>query len=725
MIRIVTRLNIILLLLSLFSAFRLNAQLLTSADLAKLLDESTEVSPWEEVYLHIDRDKYIAGEDIWFSIYSIDRETGKLSARSAVAYVELLNPWNMPVIQKRLQLSGGRGEGNFLLPDSISSGTYTIRAYTNWMKNFLPDNCFMYDIDVYNPFKGSDFWRKVDSAKSFDARFFHESGKTLDGLVNKVAVNYSLTGDVEITITADGSFALPSTETYLLVIQTCGRIDYRNNLKIKDIVTKIKVPRTWLSGGVNQIALIREDGKVMFERMIYSPQKNESTINVNPDSIYGRREKVSLKIGISNNNAVQEEIHEMSISVAPADGSAACQGINDYIIFGTEFGKIPWTNGNKSIPDLNRDLADSFLLCSESRWIRWQDIISRRTVPKQYRFESDGHFLSVKIRYREDNVPDSSDFLYMSIQGKVAEFNYAGRDTAGRFTFILPPDNKLRNLIIQPEHPDNNMILEIEPSFSWILPSTNSFKDTFTDSQLDVFSGLSFNYQAAKIYGTRLKKEAEIDDNGKLQKRRFYGIPEMEIFLDDYIKLPSMQEVFFELLPGVNLRSRKSRYEIKIANPLTGVFYEEPPLVMIDGVIINDLTVLVDLNPETVEKIEVVKTPYLIGDLILHGIVNVITRSGNFSNITMPDYALILPYRVIDKPSTFTAPDYSDDQNRLSRKPDLRNTLYWNPSVKTNRNGEVEIEFWTSDLPGIYTINLQGISGTGEKVSLHKSFRVR
>ncbi len=163
---IVTPFNIVLLLLSFLYSFQAECPAIYIPDLAKRLNENTEVSPWEEIYLHIDREKYIAGEDIWFSIYTIDRKTGKLSARSAVAYVELLNPWNKPVIQTRFQLSGGRGEGNFLLPDSISSGTYTVRAYTNWMKNFLPYNCFCIDINVYNPFKGSDFWRKVDSAGS-------------------------------------------------------------------------------------------------------------------------------------------------------------------------------------------------------------------------------------------------------------------------------------------------------------------------------------------------------------------------------------------------------------------------------------------------------------------------------------------------------------------------------------------------------------------------------
>jgi hypothetical protein len=186
-----------------------------------------------------------------------------------------------------------------------------------------------------------------------------------------------------------------------------------------------------------------------------------------------------------------------------------------------------------------------------------------------------------------------------------------------------------------------------------------------------------------------------------------------------------MQEVFFELVPGVVLRTIKSGYDIKIINPLTGNYYDHPPLVIIDGVIINDLAVLADLNPEIVEKIEAVKTPYLIGDLILYGIVNIITRSGDFSNVTMPDYTVVLPYRVINQPYTFIAPDYADKQDSLRRTPDLRNTLYWNPSVKTDRNGEAEIEFWTSDIPGNYIINIEGISGTGEKVSVYKSFMVK
>ncbi|HBZ22247.1 MAG TPA: hypothetical protein DEO60_14030 [Bacteroidales bacterium] len=538
-----------------------------------------------QVYLHIDRSKYIAGEDVWFSIYSVDPVLGKLSSKSSIAYIELINPWNRPLIQKRFQLTDGKGEGNFLLPDSISSGTYIVRAYTRWMENLLPDKCFIYEINVFNPFGERYFWLNTD-------------GKG------------------------------PSSET-----------------------------QAQLTG------------------------KKESKLFLETDSTFGRREKVSLKIRILNGSSALAGISDLSISVAPADVSFSSGWLNDFSV------PVPY--------------------------------------PKQIRFETNEHYLSGRIRYRESNTANSSHFLYMSVQGKVAEFDYAVIDTSGRFTFIMPLDNKSRNLILQPENANNNMILEIEPSFSRRLPVSQVIKESISDSLTSEFSELSFNYQAGKIYGTGLKKERVEKEENNNKKKRFYGIPEMEIFLDDYISLPVMQEVFFELVPGVLLRSIKSGYDVKIINPLTGNYYAEPPLVMIDGVIINDLTVLGDLNPEKVEKIEVVKTPYLIGDLVLHGIVNVITRSGDFSNITLPDYTVVLPYRVIDNYDSFIAPEYSDKRKNQERMPDLRNTLYWNPSIKTNSRGEAETGFWTSDLPGTYTINIRGITSTGEKVSLNKTFVVR
>jgi hypothetical protein len=114
----------------------------------------------EEIYVHTDRNEYISGEAVWFNIYLIDRQSQKPSPESRIAYFELLNPENRPIIQKKLLLDNGSGPGQIVLPDTLSTGTYTIRAYTNWMKNFLPYNCFAKDIHVYNSFSTKVFKRK-------------------------------------------------------------------------------------------------------------------------------------------------------------------------------------------------------------------------------------------------------------------------------------------------------------------------------------------------------------------------------------------------------------------------------------------------------------------------------------------------------------------------------------------------------------------------------------
>ena len=51
-------------------------------------------------------------------------------------------------------------------------------------------------------------------------------------------------------------------------------------------------------------------------------------------------------------------------------------------------------------------------------------------------------------------------------------------------------------------------------------------------------------------------------------------------------------------------------------------------------------------------------------------------------------------------------------QQQLSRLPDFRNVLYWSPQLQIEK-GKHNISFYTSDIPGKYTVLIQGISGNG------------
>ena len=83
----------------------------------------------ERIYVSTDRDVYIAGDDVWCSLFCIDREKGDFSAFSAVSYLELISAQGTAVTAK-IGLLEGRGAGKFTIPASTPTGNYSLVAYT-------------------------------------------------------------------------------------------------------------------------------------------------------------------------------------------------------------------------------------------------------------------------------------------------------------------------------------------------------------------------------------------------------------------------------------------------------------------------------------------------------------------------------------------------------------------------------------------------------------------
>lgn len=106
----------------------------------------------ERIYLHTDREIYIAGDYIFFKVYLYDEELKKLSDKSKITYIIICNSNNKEIIQQCLALSGGTGYGCLSLPDTLKTGTYQIFAYTNWMRNFGESAFFHKQLIIANRF---------------------------------------------------------------------------------------------------------------------------------------------------------------------------------------------------------------------------------------------------------------------------------------------------------------------------------------------------------------------------------------------------------------------------------------------------------------------------------------------------------------------------------------------------------------------------------------------
>jgi hypothetical protein len=680
--------------------------------------------PREEIYVHTDRQEYVAGEDLWFKIYLFDRKSTKLSSESNIAYFEILNPENRPVIQKRIKLDQGIGPGQINLPDTISSGKYTLRAYTNWMKNFMPYNCFSKTLIIINALSNKSFNRNsgiVSSSSVYSGRKIAVLSSE-SGII--ATINNLKPETVEMVITDSQNSRSRNGNTCYLFIQTHGIIDFKRSVILTGDTTLIDIPKSQLTPGINQITLFDASGTPVIEKYIYTPEKDAVSLTITSAEAYKTREKILLGIKAGNESASGGDSQDLSISVAPAD-NYEFPGIADYMVFGSEFGTLPREVIKSDLKNIPAVTLDNILSGLKSNWIDWKTIISGKLPVIRYKKETEYHFIYGRLLNKNTQVPDAGQYLFLSVPGKVAIFRYARTDENGNFTFSIPLDSKARDLIIQPEETDRNNNIRIETSFSERYPEILAAKDTSADNVTEDVSKLGINYQITKIYRSdeETAKSAPVTFTGGSQ--RFYGKPDIELVMDDYIKLPVMQEVFFELTPGVFLKKKKSGYEITIADPVDNKIYDRAPVLFVDGVVVKDPAVIANLDPEHVEKVDAVRSRYFIGEYLFYGLVNVITRTGDFSSVTLPDYAVRLPYRVTEPVNSFSSPDYTSQEKRQNRIPDFRNTLYWNSSVTADKEGKVNVDFWTSDIKSDYEISLQGVNSSGEPVSFRKTVKVK
>ena len=139
----------------------------------------------EKIFIHTDKTFYLAGDVIWFKIYCTAGLQNEKSRISSVSYVELLNKDQKPVMQAKVSIDKGTGNGYFSLPSSLPSGNYMIRGYTNWMKNFSPDFYYHLPITIVNTFANQSL-PPVFHREALDFQFFPEGGNLVAGLRSRI-----------------------------------------------------------------------------------------------------------------------------------------------------------------------------------------------------------------------------------------------------------------------------------------------------------------------------------------------------------------------------------------------------------------------------------------------------------------------------------------------------------------------------------------------------------
>jgi len=726
----------------------------------------------ESVFLHIDRSEYVAGENIWFKVYYALNNRFCTSSLSQLVYLDIVDDNGRSVARAKYKIKNGFADGAFTLPTDILSGYYTIFAYTRWMKNFGPEQFFRKKIYIVNPEKGL----KVISSNGLDndsikLEFYPNGGFINFGFKNKIYVkatnfigeNISIKGKitdqndnfitnffvpasnfgqfelspdknchykaiVDKKVNNKESFQLPQVydngislsiinlesngieinifltdknsqnKNGLDIILINGGIIYKQfKVDFLDEHYSTIIPRGDLMPGINALLIKDSKGNLLYQSIISNPIKSIQTEAFLDKKKYKTREKVNLKIKtepeISGNQSY------FSVSVAKSYELAENKNIiNDF---------IDKKNGTSEFIQNDSLKYTDFVLSNEGldSTLKINEI---NTLP-----ETKGLIVSGQIRDNKSEKPIVFTNVYISTLNNYIEVQNDLTNQDGKFKFMLKGAASNTDFVIQVA--DNNL-----KDYKVILDK--DFEERYIKNQMNYlvegqynkgfYEDLVHNYQIGSQFCVK-----DLENQIKPSvPTLFYGKADSSYLLQKFVEMPTLEDFFVEIVGNVIVRKTKTGFSLMVSNSGNSDILTSPPLLMVDGVPVFNLNEFISIPISEIEKVDVIKSYYILGEMKYGGVIQLFTKKNNFGSLLKKNKMNYFELIGISKDNRYAEVNYSDNTLIRNKIPDFRNTLYWNPLIVTNEQGEANISFYTSDEKGKFLITIEGISVDGVQV---------
>ena len=311
----------------------------------------------------------------------------------------------------------------------------------------------------------------------------------------------------------------------------------------------------------------------------------------------------------------------------------------------------------------------------------------------------------------EKGEPAPGIGTYLSTPSKIVQLYTARSKASGEVQFEMKDFWGPRKVIVQ-----TNTSLDS----TYQIKLHSPFSEEYTTSRLPEFAlqpGVENNLLRRSIamqvqdiyYSDRSVNFA----GGAVDSSAFYGKADETYFLDDFIRFTVMEEVMREYVSGVMVRKRRGGFHFLVLNNVRKTLFQDDPLVLLDGMPIFDVDRIMGFDPLRVKKLEVFTSRYYLGPLHFPGVVSYSTYAGDLGGFALDPKSISLNYDGLQRQRTFYSPQYETQKQRESRMPDRRHLLYWNPQITLDKNGTQQLEFFTSDLTGNFTIVVEGLNKNG------------
>ncbi|MCB0855721.1 MAG: hypothetical protein KDD63_26040, partial [Bacteroidetes bacterium] len=353
-----------------------------------------------------------------------------------------------------------------------------------------------------------------------------------------------------------------------------------------------------LGEGVNHLTLFDANGNPVAERLFFNPPKSDHEIEIQANQKeYLPRTQIELDLKIPEKQPVN-----MSMAVYRVDDFQTSEKINiqNYLLLSSDLkGRVesPWYYFAKD--SMVKTAADNLMLTHGWRRFDWKELMNETTKMSLFP-EYMAPIIEGEIIDRETKLPVSNVVAYLFLPGKNFVFRAAQSNVKGKVYFEINGLRKNVELIarLKPEDESRYQLRLIDPysqSFGFVENSPLEL----TLSHKFLLEDRSVNMQTQRLYHRTVPGKTKTDS------LPFYGKPDEEYYLDDYVRFPIMEEVMREYIRGVLVRRDEGKFQYRIFDLNTDKLFPEGPLVLLDGVPVFDIDKIMALDPLTIKRIQV------------------------------------------------------------------------------------------------------------------------
>jgi len=732
-------------------------------DLQSKFDQYVSTNTSVKINLVFNQPCYAPGDTAFFSAWYTDELFQPIKGAHIVT-MDLLSGQDKVTQTIKFKIQNGRAYNQIVFRGDLPAGHFKAIAYTDWMKTSSTPGYYERTIQIES--------RKEiisQSKAENEIRLYPEGGHLIAGLLNRIAIlgdpgKTILIKDIQnnevnkITLDSTGlatTLIIPGAGEKYTAQYTTGKsvalpvekngIAVMLDSKEPGLIHLTKTSPSDLP--TTLFAVIVSDGKIILKREIEWSQDNTSSISVSSNNRFhnlnrlyvldakgktfadrifsmignqsviikfdfpdqsGQREKVSGRISVKESTGSSLEL-DMSLTVFQ-DQLFKNQEVAEYSFSNTpalyereiKFG----SQGKGSIND--------FLISQSDNGVDWNKVLnekpSGKTMPLNDQVKLRGRVVSRKTG---QPAPDSTDVIVYLQRNTIGYEDYT-KDGKFEIPFIFEfsgDDRVFHSLHYKSKIVDAEYDVIIEQD-------TMKISDTWESSETGKASSYgeyAFNknlISRSYAFFTDGKNTSAQDQNlNRVFEDEFLGA-DYAVKISDFLVFPKMEDIFNEIVPFVQYRKKGEKETLRISyrTDASTRTYKEAPLLIIDGVMTRDLQSLLMLKPDKIVVIKVLNNPNKltqVGKLGENGILFVETKNGSLAT-TLGEENLF-PITGLSRP---VLPSIVDNK-RILRIPDLRSTLYWNPSVKTNSSGSSEISFYTGDDTGPMIIQVEGMTKDG------------